>query len=78
MSWATAIWVKATSAFTGEALPEDMEIEFQWVPGGTNLEGILNCMVFGPHGTNFNVPVEVTLSYKMVKLTGIDENDLNL
>ncbi len=58
-------------------LPEDLTIAFQWSANGT-FEGMLNNLVFGPHGTQFNKPVKVELSYKTADLQGIDEKKLKV
>jgi|GEM_PF-1141798 len=53
-------------------LPEDMTISLQWASDGY-CEG-----EFGPHGTQFNDPVKVVLSYKGADLSDIDEDDLKI
>lgn len=53
-------------------LPEDLLISIEWGLGNF-CEGI-----FGPHGTWFNQPVRVELSYKNADLTGINEEDLRI
>ena len=58
-------------------LPEDLTIAFQWSANGT-FEGMLNNLVFGPHGAQFNKPVRVELSYKTADLQGIDEKKLKV
>ncbi len=58
-------------------LPEDLTIAFQWSANGT-FEGMLNNLVFGPHGAQFNKPVKVELSYKTADLQGIDEKKLKV
>ena len=58
-------------------LPEDLTIAFQWSAHGT-FEGRLNNLVFGPHGTQFNKPVKVELSYKTADLQGVDEKNLKI
>lgn len=58
--------------FEPNALPEDMTITITyWID--EYFEG-----VFDPHGTQFNEPVRVELSYRNADLTGIDENDLKI
>ena len=58
-------------------LPENLTIAFQWSAYGT-FEGMLNNLVLGPHGTQFNNPVKVELSYKTADLQGIDEKKLKI
>ncbi len=58
-------------------LSEDMTIRFEW-RASTTLEGVLNNAEFGPHGTNFNNPVRVELSYKLVDLSGVEEDSLRV
>ncbi len=53
-------------------LPGDMTISLQWASDGY-CEG-----EFGPHGTKFNNPVKVVLSYKGADLSNIDEDDLQI
>ena len=61
--------------FKKNDLPEDLTIEFEWAAGGT-LDGLLNALEFGPHGSQFNSPVKVEISYEMADLTGINEDNL--
>ncbi len=68
---------KSSIFFPEDALPEDMLISFSWAPSGT-LEGTLSDVEFGPHGTYFNKPVELKLSYKMADLSGVNENSLHI
>ena len=56
---------------------EDMNVQFQWLANST-FEGMLNSLEFGPHGTTFNKPVRVQLSYKRADLSGIDESNLQV
>ena len=63
--------------FDKHALPEDLTIAFQWSAYGT-FEGMLNNLVFGPHGTQFNKPVKVELSYKTADLQSVDEKKLKV
>lgn len=63
--------------FKKNDLPQDLTISFQWAPAGT-FEGLLSNMEFGPHGTYFNNPVELELSYKTANLEGFDEEDLRV
>ncbi|MBN1483047.1 hypothetical protein EH223_14075 [candidate division KSB1 bacterium] len=58
--------------FQPNDLPENLLISIQWSLG-SYCEG-----VFGPHGTQFNQPVRVELSYKNADLTGINEDDLRV
>jgi len=53
-------------------LPEDMTISFEWA-ASRFLQG-----VFGPHGTRFNHPVSVTLSYKSADLRGVVEENIRV
>ena len=58
--------------FQPNDLPQDMAISMTW--GGKKFcDG-----VFAPHGTVFNQPVRVELSYKCAKLKGIDEDQLKI
>lgn len=58
--------------FEEDDLKEDTTISLLWAAYGL-LEG-----EFGPHGTVFNNPVRVELSYKLADLTGVDENSLQI
>ena len=58
-------------------MPEDLVISFDWAASGT-LAGMLSSLEFGPHGTQFNNPVKVELSYKMADVKGIDESKLRI
>lgn len=62
----------STFTFEPNALPQDLLISVSWCDGQF-CEG-----VFNPHGTQFNQPVRVELSYKRAVLRGIDENDLKV
>lgn len=53
-------------------MPEDMTITFQWAAYGI-FQG-----VFGPHGTQFNHPVKVVLSYKSADLRGVVEENIRV
>ena len=55
-----------------DALPQDMTISLRAVGG------LMSHLEFGPHGTIFNKPVKVELSYKGAALTGIDEDNLQI
>ena len=68
---------KSKIVFKAFDLPKDTDIKFEWA-ASASLEGVLNDMVFGPHGSQFATPVEVVLSYKLADLTGVDENDLQI
>jgi hypothetical protein len=58
-------------------LPRNTTIQFEWAATGTFM-GMLNSLEFGPHGTVFNKPVRVALSYRTADLTGVDENKLQM
>lgn len=58
--------------FAPNALPQDMTISLSWWIDEF-FEG-----VFEPHGTQFNEPVRIQLSYKNADLTGINENELKI
>lgn len=68
---------KSKLDFKKNDLPLDVTIEFLWAPNDTLL-GLLNNLEFGPHGLQFNNPVECKLSYKMGDLTGIEEDSLKV
>ena len=68
---------KSKIKFRKHDLPKDMEIYFEWAPGAT-FEGMLNNVLFGPHGTVFNQPVRIELSYRGADLNGVDETSLKL
>lgn len=58
--------------FPPNAVSEDMTISLEfWIDDF--FEGL-----FEPHGTNFDEPVRVELSYKNADLTGVDENGLQI
>jgi hypothetical protein len=58
--------------FPPNALSEDMTISLEfWIDDF--FEGL-----FEPHGTYFNEPVRVELSYKNADLTGVNENGLQI
>ncbi len=56
------------------ALADEVLIAFWWESTGF-LEGGAD---FSPHGTNFNEPVRLELSYKAADLTGVNESDLEI
>lgn len=56
------------------ALDVDVFITFWWESTGF-LQGGAD---FSPHGTTFNLPVRLELSYKDADLTGVDEDDLEI
>ena len=56
------------------ALNDDVLITFWWESTGF-LEGGAD---FSPHGTTFNLPVRLELSYKDADLTGVNEDDLEI
>lgn len=58
-------------------LKDDTLIEFKWAADGT-VSGMFSKMDFGPHGTYFNHPVRVELSYKMADLSNINEEQLRI
>ena len=58
--------------FQPNDLSQDLNISVTW-GGSEYCDGI-----FGPHGTSFNNPVQVELSYKHADLTGVDEDDLKI
>jgi hypothetical protein len=58
--------------FQPNDLPQDLLISVSWCDGQF-CEG-----VFDPHGTQFNQPVRVELSYRRAILRGGDENDLRV
>ena len=66
---------KTKIKFKKHDLPYDAEIRFEWAASAT-LEGSLSNLHFGPHGLNFNNPVEVELSYKLADLSGIEDETL--
>lgn len=68
---------KSKLDFDKHSLPYDVTIDFEWAPA-TSVTGMLNNMEFGPHGLQFNVPVECELSYEMADLTGIPEDSLRI
>lgn len=68
---------KSKLDFKKHDLPEDVTISFAWAPS-SKLSGMLNNLEFGPHGLQFNNPVECKLSYKMADLTGIPEDSLQV
>ncbi len=53
---------------------QDVLVTFSWESTGL-LQGGAE---FSPHGTTFNNPVKVTLSYKDADLTGINEQDIKI
>ena len=53
-------------------LPKDMTIEFNWAIDEYCIGE------FGPHGTVFNSPVRVELSYKAADLSNVDEKNLRI
>ncbi len=61
--------------FPKNALPADMTILFDWMATG-KFDGTLNNVEFGPHGTFFNKPVRVRVSYALADLSGIIEENL--
>ncbi len=56
------------------ALNTWVQINFWWESTGF-LQGGAD---FSPHGTNFNLPVRVELSYKGADLTGVNEDNLEI
>ena len=56
------------------ALDDDVQITFWWESTGF-LQGGAD---FSPHGTTFNLPVRLEISYKDADLNGVDEDDLKL
>ncbi len=56
------------------ALSTWIQINFWWESAGF-LEGGAD---FSPHGTKFNLPVRVELSYKRADLTGVNEDNLEI
>ncbi len=67
----------STIHFGQNELPKSDTIHFEWTPQAT-FEGLLTGMEFGPHGTEFNGPVFVSLSYKMADLDGVDLDGLRV
>ena len=63
--------MKAYSIVPQNALGNWTPITFWWESNSFQAE-------FSPHGTMFNVPVRMELSYEDADLTGIDENDLRI
>ncbi len=63
--------------FKKHDLAQNDTISFTWAASNT-LEGMLNGMVFGPHGLQFKKPVEIELSYKMADLNGVNEKKLRI
>lgn len=68
---------KSKLDFDKYSLPHDVTIAFEWAPANSVI-GMLNNMEFGPHGLQFNVPVECELSYEMADLTGVPEDSLRI
>ncbi|MDZ7722802.1 MAG: hypothetical protein U5R06_08305 [candidate division KSB1 bacterium] len=58
--------------FKPNDLPKDMSITFSWAIDEYCIGE------FGPHGTQFNSPVRVELSYKAAELTNVDEENLRI
>ncbi len=53
---------------------QDVTVQFEWESTGFLTGGA----EFSPHGTTFNNPVKIRLSYKDADLTGVDEKDLRI
>ena len=62
-------------AFSPNALPHSDTIYFEWAASNC-FDGMLTGLEFGPHGTQFQTPVYLSLSYRAADLTGINEDDL--
>lgn len=58
--------------FQPNDLPKDMNIQFDWAMNDYCIGE------FGPHGTVFNAPVRVELSYKNAEITNVDEDNLRI
>ena len=67
----------STISFGRNELPPSDSIFFEWAPQ-TTFDGMMNGLEFGPHGTQFNGPVTVTLSYQAADLTGVNQEDLKI
>jgi hypothetical protein len=61
----------STLVIPANALTNSVNINFWWESNNFTAE-------FSPHGTTFNVPVTMELSYEDADLSGIDENDLKI
>ncbi len=57
--------------FAAGDLSNDLTVEFWW--NSQNFEAVL-----GPHGSTFNNPVVIRLSYKDADLANVDEEDLRI
>ena len=61
--------------FRENSLAASDTIYFEWAASET-FDGMLSGLEFGPHGTQFQRPVILFLSYKAADLNGINEDDL--
>ena len=65
---------KSRLNFKSGDVSQNVWVTFEWESTGL-LEGGAE---FSPHGTTFNNPVEIRLSYKDADLTGINEEDIKI
>jgi len=65
---------KSRLKFQPGDVSQDVLVRFEWESTGL-LQGGAE---FSPHGTTFNNPVEIRLSYKDADLTGINEEDIKI
>ena len=65
---------KSALEFKPGDVSQDVLVTFSWESAGL-LQGGAE---FSPHGTTFNNPVQVKLSYKDADLTGINEQDIKI
>ncbi len=65
---------KSRLKFEEGDVSQDVLVRFEWESTGL-LQGGAE---FSPHGTTFNNPVKIRLSYKDADLTGVNEDDLEI